>query len=177
MFKVISPPEHNCPFYCLYFTHVHYSDQISNLKSTIEDLSGKLAKLESQSDPINASVTNGSPSSADVVRSSKPMSTNATSNPSCTPSPPGKSADSSRKFNIVVYGVIECDNGTNRHARLIHDTNKIALMISIIDSNIPESYIRDYTRLSRYSENICRPILAKCLIPVRFHQFSPNVIN
>ena len=161
MFKVISPPEQNCPFYCLYCTHVRYSDQISNLKSTIEDLSGKLAKLESQSDPINASITNGSPSSADVVRSSKPMSTNATSDPSCTPSPPVKSADSSRKFNIVVYGVIECDNDTNRHARLKHDTNKIALMISIIDSNIPGSYIPDYTRLSRYSENICRPILAK----------------
>ena len=104
MFKVISSPEHNCPFYCLYCTHVRYFDQISNLKSTIEDLSGKLAKLESRSDPINASVTNGSPSSADVVRSSKPMSTNAESNPSRTPSPLVKSADSSRKFNIVVYG-------------------------------------------------------------------------
>ena len=161
MFKVISSPEHNCPFYCLYCTHVRYSDQISNLKSTIEDLSGKLAKLESQSDPINASVTNGSPSSADKVRSSKPMSTNAESNPSRTPSPPVKSADSSRKFNIVVYGVIECDNGMNRHARLVHDTNKIASMINIIDSNIPESSIRDCIRLGRYSQNKCRPILAK----------------
>ena len=44
---------------------------------------------------------------------------------------------------------------------LVHDTNKIDSIISIIDSNIPESSIRDCTRLGRYSENICRPILAK----------------
>ena len=161
IFKVISSPEHNFPFYCLYCTHVRYSEQISNLKSTINDLSGKLAKLESQSDQIIAPATNCSLSSIDVVRSSKPMSTNAKSNPSYVPSVPVKSADSSRKFNIVVYGVMECDNGTNRHARLIHDTNKIDSIISIIDSNIPESSIRDCIRLGRYSENICRPILAK----------------
>ena len=34
-------------------------------------------------------------------------------------------------------------------------------MISITDLNIPESSIRDCIRLGRYSENKCRPILAK----------------
>ena len=57
--------------------------------------------------------------------------------------------------------MVECDNGTNRHARLVHDTNKIASMISIIDSNIPESSICDCIRLGRYSENKYRLILAK----------------
>ena len=151
---------HFTAFIVLMFV-IRNKSQISNLKSTINYLSGKLAKLESQSDQIIAPATNCSLSSIDVVRSSKPMSTNAKSNPSYVPSVPVKSADSSRKFNIVVYGVMECDNGTNRHARLVHDTNKIDSIISIIDSNIPESSIRDCTRLGRYSENICRPILAK----------------
>ncbi len=52
MFKLISLPGHNSPFYCLYCSHDRYSDQISLLKSTIDDSSSKLAKLESQSDHI-----------------------------------------------------------------------------------------------------------------------------
>ncbi len=69
--------------------------------------------------------------------------------------------DSSRKFNIVVFGVKECDIGTNRHAHLLHDTKNIASMINTIDSNVLESSIRDCAKLGKYSEDKHRPILVK----------------
>ena len=67
-----------------------------------------------------------------------------------------KQQDNSRKFNVVVFGVQECDAGTPRHERIQTDLNRITdIFASVVDFN-PMS-IRDLHRLGRFSVNNGRP--------------------
>ena len=167
-FRIISSPQHKSPFYCLQCTHARYSEQISQLSSTIEILNKKIANLELAK--VSESVNATSPSYADIVNHQAPRSFNSNEShesiPDLTPLSQtakikSKVPNSDRRYNLVVYGVKECAPGTNRHTRLIHDNNEIAKMVNKINPDIPVSSIRDCTRLGKFSDDRCRPILTK----------------
>ena len=70
-------------------------------------------------------------------------------------------SDFNRKFNFVVYSIKEKPKGTPRHKRLIEDTKDVSDAIGKHDASIPEHSVRDCTRLGKFLENKCRPILVK----------------
>ena len=68
---------------------------------------------------------------------------------------------SERKYNIVIYGLKECQKGSSRQVRLTKDTEAVRSLIQSVDTEIPEQSLRDCVRLGKYSDTRCRPILAK----------------
>ncbi len=158
LFKDIVSTEVNNPFYCLHCTCVKHAEQISSLTSTIEVLAKKVADLQkpqpgqSFAEVVESQTTKNQ---AVTITGVTPLSN------SQRPFNNSEVTDVNRKFNVIVYGIKECDSGTNRHNRLLNDTSETASMIATIDSNIPESSIQDCIRLGKYSEEKCRPILVK----------------
>ena len=66
-----------------------------------------------------------------------------------------------RKFRFVMYGIKERSKGSPRHLRLVQDNKDVAHVIRKLDDSIPEHSIQDCSRLGRFSEERCRPILVK----------------
>lgn len=157
------------PFHCLYCANA----TIADLKNTIANLESKLASIHqtqstSSSAPMSTScVASDSLSYSDAIQSK--LTTKSKSESS--PNPPAQQShskpkvhsfpDVQRKFNIVIYGVTEQDNGTPRHQRLIHDNNEVAKVISKVDPSISETSIQDCMRLGKYNVDKRRPILVK----------------
>ena len=73
-----------------------------------------------------------------------------------------RSSVSDRKYNLVIYGILECDKGTPRSRHLETDTINVFTVITNVDSSIHLQRVRDCFRLRKYSDNgRPRPILAK----------------
>lgn len=108
------------PFYCVYCSQV----QISQLQNKIECLETKLVSLlPANSVPSNvASKADVCPSSySAVVQSNLPES-----QPNIKPQKIAFTIQSSRKFNLVVYGIEEKPTGTLKHIRLMRDTDDVS---------------------------------------------------
>ena len=73
-----------------------------------------------------------------------------------------RSSVSDRKYNLVIYGIPECDKGTPRSRRLKTDTINVSTVITNLDCSIHRQCVRDCFRLGEYSDNGRPwPILAK----------------
>ena len=66
-----------------------------------------------------------------------------------------------RKFNIVVYGLQECPNGSPRHVRISKDMDSVCGAIQSLCPNLSDQSICDCSRLGKYSETRSRPVLVK----------------
>ena len=66
-----------------------------------------------------------------------------------------------RKFNIVIYGVNECPEGSSGLARISMDTKESTAIIQKVNAAIPSNSVRDCVRLGRYDKKKHRPILVK----------------
>ena len=66
-----------------------------------------------------------------------------------------------KKYNIVVYGIKESVKGSYRSSRCKHDFQAISDVIRNVDNSVPETSVRDCTRLGKYHEAKSRPILVK----------------
>ena len=87
------------------------------------------------------------------------MVTEKSTSRSATPS----ESSNDRRFNIVIFGIPECDPGTSRFTRMAQDSTNVVSALQNIDSNLSESVVRDCFRLGKYKQNSSRPrsILAK----------------
>jgi len=64
-----------------------------------------------------------------------------------------------RKFNVVIYGIQECDKGTPRHERLNYDVDKVTPIVTQGENSISPLSI---FRLGKYRDSSKpRPILVK----------------
>ena len=74
-----------------------------------------------------------------------------------------KSTARDRKFNIVMYGIGECENGTRRHARITSDVKSVTTTIQSICPEITEQSVCDCIRLGKYNSESsrARPILVQ----------------
>ena len=140
------------PFYCLYCCHL----KISELQNTIKVLEAKLACTDKRDSPSSVN-TSSAMSYSSVVQSNLPSDTQPSSKTYKT----SQVDKSHRKFNVVVYGIKEKPKGSPKHTRLIQDTNDVSKVFSKIDSSIPAQSIQDCTRLGKYSDSKCRPVLVK----------------
>ena len=103
--------------------------------------------------PLPSLDTSNSPTSySDIVQSNLPVK---------QPRHITLADQTSRKFNVVVYGIKEKPNGSLKHTRLIQDTDDVSEVFKKLDSSISAQSIRDCTRLGKYTDNKCRPVLVK----------------
>ena len=79
--------------------------------------------------------------------------------PSSSTAPQIRSPD--RKFNIVIYGIAECEKGSRKHIRLSKDTQIVSEVLSSLDPEVTTHSVQDCIRLGKYSDSKNRPILVK----------------
>lgn len=144
------------PFLCLYCS----SAKINELMKTINDLENEVQSLKSQH--------TGSAPYADIVSQHiKPIERIASNDDlnqftaSKIKKPISLDPVSTRKFNLVAFGIKEQQKNSNRHVRLVEDTSDVAKIIKKLDASISDQSIQDCTRLGKFSEGKCRPILVK----------------
>jgi len=159
------------PFHCpncrLTMQH-HY---IQELKSTIESLHKEILHLKAQS---NDTAVIDPPNSVQESENSILQATSGVSAEPATARPvqeiattASKKADNKsyedRKYNVVIYGINECDRGTNKSERQSHDLHHVSTIACEGDNSISPLSIRDLLRLGKYREqaNKPRPILVK----------------
>lgn len=56
---------------------------------------------------------------------------------------------SDRKFNVVVFGVDECVQGTARYACLNEDLGKVVSVLQKVHGDVKQDYIKDLIRLGK----------------------------
>ena len=127
------------PFCCLTCRVAKNEKEIALLKEQVSKL------LTSETIPLVSSLSQ--PSHVEAP---------PTSHPSISPSTPS-TANSARKFNIVLYGVDECPVGTPRLQRINRDLEKINNIIDSLDCSINAFAIRDSVRLGKYNSQMPRP--------------------
>jgi len=144
-------------FFCMYCEIQAQKVEIENLMSSITVLQTNLndlrRKLELVTQPPQASTsqpahTSNVPTASNIPSSAYPSTTN-----------------NERKFNIVVYGVAENPQNTNRKQRMKNDMEKVMEALSETDIDIEPSDIKDLYRLGKYDQNSerPRPLLVKFL--------------
>ena len=136
------------PFYCIYCSQ----NKITELKNRIETLETQLVSLQPVN-PLPSFATSNSPTSySDIAQSNLPVK---------QPRNITLADQTSRKFNVVVYSIKEKPKGSLKHTRLIQDTDDVSEVFKKLDSSISAQSIRDCTRLGKYTDNKCRPVLVK----------------
>ena len=77
-----------------------------------------------------------------------PQSTNKSTSVS---SHSGTTLDSTKTFNVVLYGVDECPSGTSRLAHLAADLESVVSVCATIDSTFQAQALKDCFRLGKYN--------------------------
>ena len=97
---------------------------------------------------------------ASVQGGESPQSTNKSTSVSSHSS---TTLNSTKKFNVVLYGVDECPSGTSRSARLVADLESVVSVFATIDSTFQAQALKDCFRLGKYNpaHDKPRPILVK----------------
>ena len=101
------------PFYCLPCTN-RRQEEIAALNSKIGLLS-KLTELESSTSPSNSPAPEAS-NQLSYAQAALPGPSVSPTQPGSSTAPQIRSPD--RKFNIVIYGIAECEKGSRKHIRL-----------------------------------------------------------
>jgi len=126
-----------------------YNNVIAELKDQISSLTSKLNQslTETTSQPpaiptldYNPAATTTSPSSSANAPPHKPSAPVASSR-----------QDSTRKFNIVLFGLDECSKGTKKIDREKADLNNAAEVLTGLENSVQPHSIRDTIRLGKYN--------------------------
>lgn len=162
------------PFYCPNCRLEQQSLEISELKSTLSKVVVELAKFKENvskaPSPCECSETftseEGSPSSMPLLYS-KVASADCSSTPvvarlskatRASVKPPGsKTTVDTKKFNLVVYGIKECEKGLARMKRVLSDIETVCKSVKLISPDFSQHQIKDCFRLGKYSESLKRP--------------------
>ena len=141
-FKLIN--ETDAPFTCVYCLLIQQAAQINELRTTVKNLTTQIDTILSKQ-TSNVTIIQSNPSK----QTSKHMELSAnTTNTVVTEKSTGRSATPSessndRRFNIVIFGIPECDSGTSRFTRMAQDSANVSSTLQKIDSNLSESVVRD----------------------------------
>ena len=140
--------------------------QIQELKSTIESLHKEVSELKAgipqpldvthQPSSVQESQDGISQPTSGTSTDPRP-STNSSVQPPKTKKPDSKAHLDDRKFNVVIYGVNECDKGTNRTERQNQDLHNVTTIVTQGDNSINPLSIRDLLRLRKYQEQTKKP--------------------
>jgi len=151
------------PFYCPHCRLTIQQHQLQELQSTIEALSKEVSVLKAESpQPKDATDLPSSVQEpqAEFLQPTSGASENIKSVQQSTTNVSKKTAikvNDDRKFNVVIYGITECDKGTNRSERVSHDLHHVKSIVTEGDNSINPLSIRDSLRLGKYREQAKRP--------------------
>ena len=157
-FKTLREAGDDQTFFCLYCELQAHKAEIENLISSFTELQKQLFDLKRKLEAIQAPATEQS------SRSRAPMSfTSATKVAHKLHSE--RANNTERKFNLVIYGIDECSQKTNRQLRMKRDLENAIEELSAADDEIEPSDVKDLYRLGKYdSKSECpRPLLIKFL--------------
>ena len=121
------------PFYCLHCTNRRQEKEIAALNSKIGLLLSKLTELESSTSPSNSPALEAS-NQLSYTQAALPSPSVSPTQPGSSNAPQIRSPD--RKFNIVIYGIAECEKGSQKHIRLYKDTQFVSEMLSSLDPEV-----------------------------------------
>ena len=138
--------ESDLPFYCLHCITSRQSSEIDELKKVVSDLSAKINSSEVQSSPVS----NGHLGETEPTPVSKPTTTT-------TQQTTKERQLDDRKFNLVVFGIKECPNGTKRPDRVKHDIESSVSILSKLNDEIRANSVRDSFRLGKFKKDQTRP--------------------
>ena len=148
-FKAIS--EKGDPFYCYACCLSRHRREIDALKDSVELLKGEIADLKS------------SPSATSQAQ--PPISSDSDLNfaPRTKIAHDLEDRSQQRKYNVVLYGIDECPNGTSKSQRLEREVGSAVSVLSGLDKSITPHSIKDIFRLGKYSNvrKHPRPLLIK----------------
>jgi len=154
------------PFHC---PHCRLSIQehlLQDMKSTIESLSKQVSELKAEIPQLRNTVDSPSSVNESHGEISQPSNGGSSESNTTRSMPRSKTntsketvikGDDDRKYNVVIYGIRECDKGTNRSERLNHDLHNVKSIISEGDNSISPLSIWDLLRLGKYREQAQRP--------------------
>ena len=126
------------------------NSEIAKLKQLVSELSSLINPSTSQqSSAVPVADAPGAPT-RQVSNSKSTVVTTQHSTPT-------SSLTSDRKFNLVIYGIEECPNGTSRPERVKHDIEKGHSVLSKVDEDINANSMRDCLRLGKYKKDQGRP--------------------
>ena len=165
-----SMKSHNSTFLCFCCYRSRKEEQLSTLESTIQQLKSGILDLKKSPPAVPPSeATNATSqyhSSSEKTYAS--VSAAKTGEPAShftpiTHHPQRNHPDC--KFNIVLYGVDECPQGTPRAGRFESDLGCAVAVLSTIDSTIQPQSIIDCYRLGKFllQKSRPRPILIKLI--------------
>ena len=152
------------PFLCVFCMLKAQSDEITNLRATIDDLKNSIAKLTLSK--VQGSKIQITPKNT-TVSTHQTTATNVTSikTQARRPTDESLSSSSDRRFNLIVYGIAESPPNTPRLDRLKSDLDHLIEVFRSISVPIEAHAVKDFHRLGKYkpTQSRPRPILVKFL--------------
>ena len=157
-------------FHCYPCKFLQQEKSIMDLNTRVNELHAKLSALESASPIVCMTAVDSSvnpspsqPQSQYKTSQSPTYSSVVNSNLGTASSQQHKPAinQSDRKYNLVFYGIEECQKGTPKFQRSINDTKAVLNITKIIDPDFSEHSLCDCSRLGRFNVSHNRPILVK----------------
>jgi hypothetical protein len=163
-FKAVSSS--SAPFLCPRCIIAQQSQEISVLKSSMAELSVEVDALKAQFASLvrHSDVTLPNSSSDDQQHSMVLTNSSETHGASplyTLPAPPVHRPREERKYNVVLYGLPECPQGTRRAERVRQDCTNVVSTLSPLCTSFGSQSIKDLYRLGKYSVDRSRPILVK----------------
>ena len=160
-------------FYCFVCSERRNKKVIATLTGTVEllrqdisDLKSSLSRVQplSEDDRLGSSANSQQAMDSIVASGESTNLISATISNKSGLSTSNKRVDPDRKFNVVIYGIEECQKGAPKHKRLQPDLSKAVSVLSGLDNSIQSPSIRDTFRLGKFStyhRDRPRPLLVK----------------
>ena len=157
------------PFYCPHCTLDKQSLEISSLCNLVTSLLSEVSTLTAKVTSLTSLTTlpDAQPSSygsvvKDMQSSEQSSGNEYTQNQNQRLASQNLAAskhrsDERRYINLVVTGIQECENGTKRTERQLHDLKKVSSIFATLVESISAESIRDVHRLGKYNANKERP--------------------
>lgn len=168
------------PFCCFSCSETRNKREIASLKSTVDLLKQEISELKRsmlqlQSAPKQSVSTNdplicgvySQPSYASAAASGESINATVTRDADALPKPEVVTTKDryhlDKKFNVVIFGIKECQKGISKHERLQSDLTSVVSVLSGLDKSIQSQSIKDIFRLGKFSHNQKhpRPLLVK----------------
>ena len=121
----------------------------NEIKDKQTELDERLQELESKLAPISGNSNQDTMSQENNSSNANPVQTATTNS--------HYNLQHDRKFNIVMYGIDECEKGAPRNERSGRDLSSVIETITKVNANVSPLSIRDLHRLGKYQEQSRRP--------------------
>ena len=148
-FTTLSEAGDEQTFFCIYCELQAHKAEIESLQSSITELQTSLFDLKRKFDAVKQARQPSKPQA--------PLPSTSAGKESSENRNQSVSSGNEKKFNIVVYGIPECPQKTNRQSRFKKELEHAIEALSKAEDEIDPSDIKDLHRLGKYDSKSERP--------------------